>query len=68
MKTELSAAKTLATPLLRVAYQQNFNEEQIRTPLVKVQKMKQGYGWEYRTHPSAANSNNWDEAWYLNYE
>jgi hypothetical protein len=68
MKTVSSAAKTLATPLLRIAYQQSFNEEQIRIPLVKVQSINQGYGWEYRTHPSAASSNNWDEAWYASYE
>lgn len=66
MKT--SSAPILATSLLRVAYQQNFNEEQIRLPQAKVQKMKPVYGWEYRTHEAVSEKANWDDAWFASYE
>ncbi len=67
MKTQSSAA-TQAIPFLRVVYQNAFNEEQIRTPFGKVQKMKPSYGFEYRTHEAANISTNWDEAWFASYE
>lgn len=66
MKTNALAPP--AAPLLRVAYQQIFNEEQIRIPQAKVQKMKPIYDWEYRTHEAAAEKTNWDEAWFASYE
>lgn len=68
MKTELSTATILATPILRVAYPENFNEELIRLPRAIVQKMKPIYGWEYRTLDAAFLKTAWDEAWFASYE
>ena len=67
MKTE-SFAPATATPLLRVVYQQTFNEEHIRIPQAKVQKMKPIFGWEYRTHEAVSEKDNWDLGWFASYE
>lgn len=67
MKTE--PLSTLpATPLLRVAYQQIFNEEHIRVLQTKVQRLKPVYEWDYRTHTAASEKANWDDAWFASYE